>query len=156
MLYKFWILINPLSDVSWQISSPIQEVAFLFCLWFSLVSQHFLVGWSPIFLFFSFVSLAWGDISKEILLRMMSESLLPVFSSSFMVLNLTFKSLIHFEFILVHMSEGGLVYFLACYIACSVQFPQQVLLNRLSLPHCIFLPPSSNINWPYRHDSQTP
>ena len=54
------------------------------------------------FFFFSFVSLAWGDIFDKILLRAMSENLLPVFSCRiFMVSGLTFKSLIHFEFILV-------------------------------------------------------
>ena len=52
-------------------------------------------------LFFYFVSLTWGDISDKILLRAMSEILLPMCSSRiFMVLGLTFKSLIHFEFIL--------------------------------------------------------
>ena len=51
---------------------------------------------------FSFVSLAWGDVSDEILLQAMSEILLLMFSSRiFMVWSLTLKSLIHFEFILV-------------------------------------------------------
>ena len=59
----------------------------------SLVSSHLFN--------FSFVSLAWGDISEKILLWEMSEILLPVFSSRiFMILSLTFKSLIHFEIIL--------------------------------------------------------
>ena len=42
-------------------------------------------------------SLAWGDTSKKISLRPVSKSLPPMFSSrSFMVLGLTFMSLIHF------------------------------------------------------------
>ena len=51
---------------------------------------------------FAFVSIAWGNRSKKILLWFLSKSALPVFSSrSFMVSNLTFRSLIHFEFIFV-------------------------------------------------------
>ena len=46
---------------------------------------------------FSFVSLAQGDISENILVREMSETLLPVFSSrNFIVLRLTFTSLTNF------------------------------------------------------------
>ena len=42
-------------------------------------------------------------MSKKILLRPVSKSVLPVFSSrSFMVLGLTFKSLIRFELIFVY------------------------------------------------------
>ena len=45
----------------------------------------------------------------------------------FIVSGLTFRSLIHFEFI----------------FHAAVQFFQYHLLKRLSLPHCIFLPPLS-------------
>ena len=49
---------------------------------------------------FAFISLALGDESKKILLWFMSESVLHMFSSrTFMVSSLTFRSLIHFEFI---------------------------------------------------------
>ena len=52
--------------------------------------------------YFSFVSLALGDISDKILLQTMSDILLPMFSSTIvMVSGLTLKSLIHFEIILV-------------------------------------------------------
>ena len=53
---------------------------------------------------FTFIFLfASGDRSKKILLRFMSKTVLPVFSSrSFMVLGLTFRSLVHFEFIFVY------------------------------------------------------
>ena len=47
---------------------------------------------------FAFVGLAWGDLSKNILLRSFSKSLLPVFSRSFMFSVLTFKSWIHLNF----------------------------------------------------------
>ena len=62
---------------------------------FSLISSHLFI--------FAFVALAWGDRSKKILLRPVSERLLPMFSSrSFVVSGLTFKSLTHFEFIFVY------------------------------------------------------
>ena len=52
--------------------------------------------------------LLWGFSLKSdiICLRKMSKGLLP---RSFMVLSLTFKSLIHFEFVLVYDVRGGLV-----------------------------------------------
>ena len=70
--------------------------------------------------------------------------LLP--SRSFIVSGLMFRSLIHFEFI-----------FLYGIIKCSSftllqvvdQFSQHHLLKRLSLLHCIFLPPLSKIRCPY-------
>ena len=52
---------------------------------------------------FCFVSPHRGDISEKNLQREMSEMLLSIFSSrSFTGLCLTFRSLIHFEFILVY------------------------------------------------------
>ena len=52
---------------------------------------------------FVFISITLGDGSKKILLWFMSKSVLPMFSyKSFIVSSLTFKSLIHFEFIFVY------------------------------------------------------
>ena len=69
----------------------------------------------------------------------MSLSVLPMFSSkSFIVSGLTFRFLIHFEFIFVY-GVRKFSNFVVLHVA--VQFPQQHLLKRLSLPHCIFLPP---------------
>ena len=49
---------------------------------------------------FVFISISLGGGSKRVLLWFMSWSVLPMFSSkSFIVSDLTFKSLIHFEFI---------------------------------------------------------
>ena len=49
------------------------------------------------------MSLALGDMSVRMLLHGMSEIFLPMFSSkTFMVSQLMFKSLIHFEFIFVY------------------------------------------------------
>src|SRR5574337_1302410 len=78
----------------------------------------------------------------------MSESVLPMFSSrSFIVSGLTFRSLIHFEFIFV----CGVIK-CSSFILLQVvdQFSQYHLLKRLSFLHCIFLPPLSKIGaWIY-------
>ena len=79
----------------------------------------------------------------------MSSSVLPMFlSKSFIVSGLTFRSLIHFEFVFVYgvrkCSNSILLH-------VAVQFSQHHLLKRLSLPHCIFLPPLSKIRYPEVH-----
>ena len=62
---------------------------------------------------FVLVSLAWGDISREILIRLMSKSILSMFSSrSLMVLGLTFKSLsILSLFLYVEWGSGQVSFF---------------------------------------------
>ena len=71
-----------------QIVSTVQKLL-------SLIRSHLLV--------FLFIFITLGGGSKKILLRFMLKSVLPVFSSkSFTVSGLTFRSLIHFEFILVY------------------------------------------------------
>ena len=76
----------------------------------------------------------------------MSWSVLPMFSSkSFIVSGLTFRSLIHFEFIFVY-GVKKCSNFILLYVA--VQFSQYHLLKRLSLPHCIFLPLLSKTRYP--------
>ena len=70
----------------------------------------------------------------------MSLSVLPMFSSkSFIVSSLTFRSLIHFEFIFVY-GVNKCSNFILLHVAVRC-FSQHHLLERLSLPHCIFLPP---------------
>ena len=79
----------------------------------------------------------------------MSPSVLPMFSSkSFMVSGLTFRSLIQFEFIFVYGVKKCSNFIL---LHVAVQFSQHHLLKRLSLPHCIFLPPLSKIRYPEVH-----
>ena len=69
-------------------------------------------------------------------------------SKSFIVSGLTFRSLIHFEFIFMNGVRKcrKCSYFILLHVA--VQFSQVHLLKRLSLPHCIFLPPLSKIRYP--------
>ena len=76
----------------------------------------------------------------------MSSSVLPMFSSkSFIVSRLTFRSLIYFEFIFVYGIRNCSNFIL---LHVAVLFCQHYLLKRLSLPHCIFLPPLSKIRYP--------
>ena len=79
----------------------------------------------------------------------MSSSVLPMFSSkSFTVSGLTFRSLIHFEFMFVY---GGMKCSNFILLLIAVPFSQHHLLKRLSLPHCIFLLPLSKIRYPWVH-----
>ena len=76
----------------------------------------------------------------------MSLCVLPLFSSrSFIVSGLTSRSLIHLEFIFVYGVRKCSNFIL---LHVAVQFSKYHLLERLSLPHCIFLPPLSKIRWP--------
>ena len=93
-----------------------------------------------LFFNFAFVSLVWRDRFRKILLRPVSKSEQPMFSSrNLMVSGLTFKSLIHFEFIFVRgvRKQSSLTLFHG-----AVQFTQHHLSKRL-FPHCIFLLPLS-------------
>ena len=70
----------------------------------SLIGSHLLI--------FAFVFNTLGDGSKKILLWFISKSVLPKFSyRSFTVSALTFRSLVHFEFILYMVLENGLFSF---------------------------------------------
>ena len=83
------------------VSISLLVIVFSFCQWFvvrkllSLMRSHLNI--------FAFVSFALGSRYIKLLLRVMSKSVLPMFSSrSFMVSGLQFSSLIHFEFIFVY------------------------------------------------------
>ena len=65
-----------------------------------------------------------------------------------MVSGLTFRSLIHFKFIFVY-GVRKCSNFILLYVV--VQFSQHHLLKRLSLSHCILLPPWSEIRYPQVH-----
>ena len=76
----------------------------------------------------------------------MSSSGLPMFSSkSFIVSGLTFRSLIHVEFIFLFDVRKCSNLIL---LHVAVQFSQHHLLKRLFMPHYIFLPPLSKIRDP--------
>ena len=76
-------------------------------------------------------------------------SVLPMFSSrNFIVFDLAFTSLIHFEFIFVYGVRKCSNFIL---LHVDVLFSQHHLLERLSLLHCIFLLPLSKIRYPQVH-----
>ena len=79
-------------------------VGFLFILMlYSLAMQKLFILIRSHLFTLSFMFLALGDVSVKMLLRGMSEIILPMFSSrTFMVLQLIFKSFIHLEFIVVY------------------------------------------------------
>ena len=58
---------------------------------------------SHLFIYFFLIFTPLGDGPKKMLLQFMSKSVLPIFSSkSFTLSGLTCRSLVHFDFILVH------------------------------------------------------
>ena len=125
--------INPLSVISFaNIFSHL--VVCVFILWMVSFAMQKILNLIRFHLFtFAFISFALGDKSKKVLLRFMSKSVLPVFSSkSFLVCSFKFRSLIHFVFIFVENFIS---------LCVAVQFSQHHLLKRLSFLHCIFLPP---------------
>ena len=78
----------------------------------------------------------------------MSSGVLPMFSSkSFTVSGLTFRSLIHFEFVFVYGVKKCSNFIL---LHIADQFSQQHFLKRLSFLYCIVLPPLSKIS-AHRH-----
>ena len=104
----------------------------------SLIRSHLLI--------FGFISITLGGRSERILLWFMSESVWPVFySRTFIVSGLTFRSLIHFEFIFVFGIRKCSSFIL---LQVVDQFSQHVSLKRLSFLHCIFLTPLSKISCP--------
>ena len=99
----------------------------------SLIKSHMFI--------FVFISITLGGGSKKIFLWFMPKSVFPMFSSkSFILSGLTFRSLIHFQFIFV-CGVRECSNFILLHVA--VQFSQHHLLKRLSFLHYIFLPPLS-------------
>ena len=126
----------------WRICSPILCFVFLFCWQISLLcKKKFSSMKSHLFIYFLF------PLPKETYqITYCYEQYLRLcclFSSRiFIVLGLTFKSLIHFEFVLVYGVRrwSGFIF-----LHISVQFSQLYLLNKLSLAHFMCSLPLSNI-----------
>ena len=90
----------------------------------SLIRSHLFI--------FVFISITLRDGSQRILLWFMSESVLPMFSSKcFIVSGLTFRDLIHFEFISVY---GVTKYSSFTLLQVVDQFSQHHLLKEFVFP----------------------
>nr|KAF6403588.1 hypothetical protein HJG59_010006 [Molossus molossus] len=91
---------------------------------------------------FSFVPLC-KNVLEKILLEKMLEMFLPMLCCrSFMLLSLTFKTLIHFKFILAYGVRWWSRFILFAWIW---PVSHHHLLYRLSVLHCTFLPPLSKM-----------
>ena len=125
---KFWE-INPLSVALFaNIFSHSERCLFILFIVFFAVQKLLSLTRSHLFIFV-FITLGGG--SENFLLWFMSTNVLPS-------VWLTFRSLIHFEFIFVY---GVREYSNFLLLYAAVQFSQHRLLKRLSFLHCIFLLP---------------
>ena len=116
VFYTFWIPF--IGYVTCKYLLPFSWLHFSFVYCFLCCAEAFYFDVVSI-VYFCFISLASGDISRKMLVQLILETLLPVFSSRiFMVLCLTFKSLIYFEFIFVY----GVTKFHSFACSCQV-FP---------------------------------
>lgn len=93
--FLYSLVINPffVRNVSLDsVYSSVGDFSLLLVVCFVVQKVFSLIG--PVSLFILvFISLAWGDRSKKILLRLMWKSIVPIFSSrSFMISDTTFKS----------------------------------------------------------------
>ena len=87
---------------------------------FSLIKSYLFI--------FAFISFIFRrQIKRKVLLWFMSKRVLPMFSSSFMICGLIFRSLIHFEFIFVYGVREHPNFIL---LHVAVQFYQCHLLKR--------------------------
>ena len=136
--YLYILKINPLSDVSFAIIFSHSKGCIFTLLIVSFAVQKLLsLIRSHIYCCFYFLySRKW--VTEDLALIYVIECSAYVSSKSFIVSGLTFRSLIHFQFIFEY-GVRKCSHFILLHVA--VQFSQHHLLKRLSLPHCIFLPP---------------
>ena len=118
--------INSLSVASFTIIFSHSEGCLFTLLIVSFVVQKLLSLIRSHLFIFAFISITLGGESWRILLWFISENVLLIFSSrSFIVSGLTFRSLIHFEFIFIHIffvhssADGHLGWFHALAILSS-------------------------------------
>ena len=103
------------------------------CLFKSSAHLAFNFNWVP-FVYF-YYSGRW--VKKDLAMMYVIECF-KFSSKSFILAHLTFRFLIHFEFIFMHGVRECFSFIL---LHVAVQFSQHHLLKRLSFLHSIFLPP---------------
>ena len=119
------------------LSSPILRVVFHLVYSFLCHTKAFRLNYVPLFLCFYFhYSRRW--VIEDFAMIYVIEGLCMFYPKRFIVLVLTFRSLIHFWFIFMYGVRKG-SHFIFLHVA--VQFSQQHSLKRQSLTHSIFLPP---------------
>ena len=133
--------INPLSVVSFANIVSHSEGCLFVLFMVSFAVQKLLSLIKVPFVCFCFYFHWSRQWIKKDLAEIYVKDCFPMFSSkSFIVSGLTFKSLIHLEFIFVYEIRT-LPNIILLHVA--VQFSQHHLLKRLSFLHCMFLPPLS-------------
>lgn len=118
------MVINPLLD-KWFTNIFSYSVGFLFCWLLPFLCRNSLVWYSPNCFLFSCLCF-WCHIQNILAMTNVKE-IYPVFSSSFMVSGLIFKSLIHFELFFVIGVRQGSAFTLLC---MNIQFFQHHWLER--------------------------
>ena len=104
--------INPLSIALFANIFSHSEGCLFVLFMVSFAVQKLLSLIRPHLFIFVFIFITLGGGLKKILLRLMSKHVLPMFSSkSLIVSGLTFRSLIHFEFIFVYDVRSVLISF---------------------------------------------
>ena len=115
--------INPLSVASFANICSHSEGCLLILFMVSFVVQKLLSLIKSQLFIFVFIFITLGDRLKKILLQFVPKSVLPMFfSKSFITSGLTFKSLIHFEFIFVY-GVRECFHFILLHIAVTYNFP---------------------------------
>ena len=137
--------INPLSVISFAIIFSHSEHCLFTLLIVSYAVQKLLSLISLLVYFCFHFRYSRRCVIEDLALIYVIECSALFSSKSFIVSGLTFRSLIHFELIFVYGFRKCSNLIL---LHITVQFSQHHLLKRLSLPHCIFLPPSSKIRYP--------
>ena len=139
MNFLYILEINPLSVVSFAITISHSESC-LFTLFVVSFDVQKLLSLIPLVYFCFYFHYSGRWVIEDLALICVSKCLLMFSSKSFIDSGLTFRSLIHFEFIFVYGVRKCSNFIL---LHVAVQFSQHHLLTRLSFPHCVFSPPLS-------------
>ena len=142
--YLYILRINPLSVTSFTNIFSYSEVCLFVLFMVSFVVQKHLSLIRPHLFISVFIFIILGSGSKRSCFNLCHSVFFLCFPLSFIVSGLTFKSLIHFEFIFVYCIRECSNFML---LRGGVLFFQHPLL-KMSFLHCIFLPPLSYIWWP--------